>query len=324
MRAFSTVRTLRTMLLVSVACVLAACAGGGQQTTPPGASAQQPTAPMSHTRLALEERRGGEGGDSDNQGGAVVYNSVPKPLHGISSQGFECCQVKEVGDGVNVTHTGRLDKISIVMDSWGCQAGSWFANNCSTTPGSTFSVPITMNVYAVTPTGTRVGALLATRTHTFNIPFRPSADNVRCTGTSAGKFFSAVDNACINGLPNLITYDFSTPRVNVPGQVIVSVAYNTTTGGYNPVGPSACSATTAGCGYDSLNVGVDGNGGPIGSPIDPNGIFINYSSAVLYCDPTQGMGFRLDTGPGCWTGFHPQIRITVRGGGDDRRDRESD
>jgi hypothetical protein len=322
MRFSSPVRPLRTMFLVTVACVLGACSGGGQQAAPPGGAGLHPAA-QSQARVAMDEGRGG-GGDRDDGGGSVVYNSVPKPLHGIPSQGFECCQVLEFGDGMNLTHTGRLNAVSIVMDSWGCQTGHGNLPNCMTTPGATFPVPITMNVYAVKSTGTHVGPLLATRTQTFNIPYRPSADNVRCTGASVGEFFSAVDNACIHGLPNLITFDFPQPRVQLPAQIIVSVAYNTSTGGYHPIGTStACFTSSGGCGYDSLNVGAGGNGGPIGSALDPNGAFVNYSVATNYCDPTQGTGFRLDTGPNCWAGYHPQIRVTVAGGGDgDDRDRD--
>jgi hypothetical protein len=299
--------------------VFAACSGAGQQASPPSGAALHPTASLSQGRVAMDEgRRGGDDdGDRNDQGGSIVYNSVPKQIHGIPSLGFECCQVKEFGDGLNLTHTGRLGQISIVMDSWGCQVGGTSTHNCTTTPGSTFAVPITMNVYAVAPTGTRVGPLLATRTNTFNIPYRPSSDNVRCTGADAGKFYSAVDHACINGLPNLISYDFSHPRVNLPGQIIVSVAYNTSTGGYHPVGTATACFAAGNCGYDSLNVGASGNGGPIGSALDVNGAFLNYSVASQYCDPTQGTGFRLDTGPNCWTGFHPQIKVTVGGGGDD-------
>ena len=45
----------------------------------------------------------------------------------------------------------------------------------------------------------------------------------------------------------------------MPDEVIISIAYNTTTFGYAPIGPSVCSATPQGCGYDSLNVGFDAN-----------------------------------------------------------------
>ncbi len=342
-------QTLRTMLLVSAACVFSACSGGGSQVTPAGDTALRPTTVSQvATRGARSEDRGGgdrNNGDRDDNNGTIVYNSIPKPVHAIASQGFECCQVNEFGDGVHLTHTGRLDKVSVVMDSWGCQAGHWYSNDCVTVPGTGFTHPITLNVYSVSHGTTRnapdwvVGPLLATRTQTFTIPYRPSADHVRCTGNSAndptnpgnaGKFYSTVDHACVNGLANVITFDFSHAGVTLPAQAVFSVAYNTSDSGYHPLGTAlACSLTPGGCGYDSLNVGADGNGGPVGSVVDPNGVFIDYSNVAKYCDPSQGPGFRLDTStnPNCsWAGFHPQIRVTVGGGGgsDDHRDRDRD
>lgn len=336
-------QTLRTMLLVSAACVLSACSGGGQ-VTPAGDTALRPaTIPQAAARGARsEDRRGGErnGGDSNDGNGSIVYNSIPNPVHAIASQGFECCQVMQFGDGVTFTHTGRLTTVSVVMDSWGCQAGHWYSNDCVTVPGTGFTHPITLNVYSVSRARTSpdwaVGPLLATRTQTFTIPYRPSANHVRCTGVSAadptnpgdaGKFYSTVDHACVNGLVHVITFDFSHAGVMLPPKAVLGVAYNTSTGGYHPLGTAtACFVSPGGCGYDSLNVGADGNGGPIGSVLDPNGVFIDYSNPANYCDPTQGGGFRLDTStnPKCsWAGFHPQIRVTVGGGGDDdHRDRD--
>jgi len=217
-------------------------------------------------------------------------------------------------------HTGKLQRVRYVLSSWGCQTGNWHSNNCVTTPGATFPVPFTINVYAVSNSNTsRVGALLKTQTRTFNIPYRPSYDSARCAGT--GKFYSAVDARCVNGLANVIVFDFSAPRASLPGQSIFSLVYNTTHYGPHPVGELApCyspSSTAAGCGYDSLNVSIDGPGGPIGSPVDPNGIFVSFTQAVDYCDPLLGTGFRLDTGPGCWTGLHPQFEVRVGAGGDD-------
>ena len=269
-----------------------------------------------------------------NPDGTVVYDSIPNQLHAISSVGFECCQVKEFGDGLKLTKPGVLDTVSVVMDSWGCQNGTWHGPTdtpataaCSTTPGATFNEDITVNVYAVSG-ATGVGPLIAVQTKTFAIPYRPSADPVHCTGANAGEFFSAVDQkfyggvqgGCDNGLVNLIVFDHIMPTpaapATLPAQVIVTVAYNTSTGGYVPIGTTtACFTSSGGCGYDSLNVGVDGPGGPVGSVLDPNGIFVNYSLASNYCDHGAGgvNTLRLDTSPtSCgWAGFHPQIQVTT-------------
>jgi hypothetical protein len=48
---------------------------------------------------------------------------------------------------------------------------------CVTTPGDTYNVPITFNVYNV-GTGNVVGTQIVSVTQTFAIPYRPSADNV--------------------------------------------------------------------------------------------------------------------------------------------------
>ena len=216
-----------------------------------------------------------------------------------------------------------LQRVRYVLSSWGCQHGNWYSNNCVTNGNPTFPVPFTVNVYAVDNTKpSHVGALLKTQTQTFNIPYRPSSTPGRCpqgTDVHPGeRFYSTVDAACIHGLANVIVFDFSAPRVSLPAQTIVSLVYNTTHYGPHPIGETApCYSTNsaaAGCGYDSLNISTDGPGGPIGSPVDPNGIFVSFTQAADYCDPLLGTGFRLDRGPGCWTGLHPQFEVRVVSG----------
>src|ERR1700676_1835835 len=148
-------RTLHRPLLVVGLFSLAACSGGGNMNSSiPGSqpvsaqSAAQATT-QTQTRTAMSNNEG-----NSNTGGTVVYNSIPSPLAPIPSQGFECCSVSEFGDGVNLTGTGHLDTVSVVMDSWGCETGDGNVsapdpNACHTTPNSTFNVPITMNVYAI-------------------------------------------------------------------------------------------------------------------------------------------------------------------------------
>ncbi|HEV2741245.1 MAG TPA: hypothetical protein VGU66_21980 [Candidatus Elarobacter sp.] len=318
----ATLQTIRLTLVVSAAVAVSACAAGTQQTLPTANNAAltpqtgaRLTTTLSADRNASDEHRDVEGGDDGN--GTVVYSSIPKPLKAVASVGFEATTGLQLGDGVNLTHTGKLQRVRYVLSSWGCQSGHWNTNNCVTSPGATFPVPITINVYAVSNSSpSRVGALLKTQTRTFNIPYRPSYDSVRCTGT--GEFYSAVDASCVHGLANVIVFDFSAPRVSLPLQSIFSLVYNTSHYGPSPIGQSApCYTSPGGCGYDSLNVSTDGNGGPIGSPIDPNGIFDSFVLAAEYCDPLLGTGFRLDTAPGCWTGFHPQFEVRVGSGGDD-------
>lgn len=328
MRRTPTLQTTRLTLAAFATVAVSACAAGTQQTLPianNGALAPQASSRVMAAsragRSTSSERRDVEGGDDGN--GTVVYSSIPKPLKAVASVGFEATTGLELGDGVNLTHTGKLQRVRYVLSSWGCQRGHWNTNDCSTTPGATFAVPITINVYAVSNSNTsRVGALLTTQTRTFNIPYRPSYDSARCAGT--GEFYSTVDASCVHGQANVIVFDFSAPRVSLPLQSIFSLTYNTSHYGPHPIGQStSCYTSSGGCGYDSLNVSTDGNGGPIGSPIDPNGIFDNF--VIRDAGPngnscTPNPGFRLDTAPLCWTGYHPQFEVRVGGGGGDEND----
>jgi hypothetical protein len=245
--------------------------------------------------------------------GTTIYNVIPSPTAGnYPSQPYQAQQVSEFGDQVAFAPGPRnLREITVLMSSWGCQSGAWYSNNCSTSPGATFSHPITVNVYAVGPAGT-VGALLATRTQTFAIPYRPSA-SPSCIGLDAGKWYSAADGLCYNGFATPITFDLSSLNVTLPNNAIVSIAFNTSNYGAAPIGPAPCSATTAGCPYDSLNVAlvnpaVTQTAGTNPAPTDA---YINSQTAAVYCD--AGLGgtgvFRLDAG--CWAGFKPALKVTA-------------
>jgi len=323
--------TTRLVFAIVAACAVSACSAGMQQTVPAANSSgltpqtgSRLTATARSDRSTSNERRDAEGGDDGN--GTVVYSSIPKPLKAVASIGFEATQALEFGDGVNLTHRGKLQRVRYVLSSWGCQSGHWNSGDCVTSGTPTFPVPITVNVYAVDNTKTsRVGNLLATQTKTFNVPYRPSSDHVRCP--DGERFYSQVDAACVHGLANVIVFDFTGPRPNLPPQTIVSLVYNTSHYGPHPIGQTApCYTSSGGCGYDSLNVSADGTGGPIGSPVDPNSVFDSFTQAVDYCNPALGIGFRIDTGcvPGPITGWnlnHPQFEVRV-GNGDDDNHRE--
>jgi hypothetical protein len=233
-----------------------------------------------------------------------VYNSIPNPAPGnYPSQAFEATSTSEYGGQVTLTGTTRNDPmVTVVMSSWGCESGSWNLGTCVTTPGSTFSEPITLNLYQVGGSN-EPGSLIATKTQTFNIPYRPSADNINCTGGNAGKWFDGT--TCNNGFATPVS--FSLPGVTLPNNLIVAVAYNTTHYGYAPIGTgAACYSEDGGCGYDSLNVAAKTN--PLVTYPLPNDAYLNSSWAGAYCNGALGTGtFRLDAG--CWTGYQPVFKI---------------
>ncbi len=250
----------------------------------------------------------------------TVYNSIPSPLPGnVASEGPEAYAFSALGDGFTLAGApgGTLGVITVILSSWGCQTGAWYTNNCVTSPGATFSQPITINVYSVSggPGTWAPLAQLGTLTQTFNIPYRPSADPVNCTGGNAGKWYDPVDG-CHNGIASPISIDFTSLGVVLPQRIIVTVVYNTSHYGPNPIGTAApCYSSSGGCPYDSLNISTDTTTGTyvfIGSALDPNGIFVNYTFPANSCTGAAPTGvLALDTG--CWAGFHPEIQVNLAG-----------
>jgi hypothetical protein len=237
--------------------------------------------------------------------GTVIYNNIPDPFPGnLVSQAFEATSTSEFGGQVSFAGTTRSDPtVTVVMSSWGCENGHWSTQNCTTAPGGTFSEPITLNIYNV-GSGGSVGTQVISTTQTFNIPYRPSADSVNCTASNAGKWFNTVDSTCYNGLATPISFNLT--GVTLPDTAIVSLAYNTTHYGSSPIGESAsCFGSSAGCGYDSLNVAL-ASPASVGTNAQPDDAYVNSSWSGAYCNGATG-SFRLDTG--CWTGYQPAIKV---------------
>jgi hypothetical protein len=244
----------------------------------------------------------------------TLYNSIPKTLPGnVISEGLEANAVSEFGDGVNLT--GRsgsaLHQVTIVLSSWACQNGGVYSGTCVTKPGANFNQIVTMNIYSVVnsvpPTP---GALLGSLTDSFSIPYRPTATPSLCSG-DVTQWYDSKDQLCHHGIATAINFNFTNQHIALPSQVIVTVSYNTTHYGPHPIGPSApCFSTTTGCPYDSLNVSADTSAGIlIGTPIDTDGVFVNYNSPGDSCSGTAMTGV-LALDDGCWQGLHPEIQIS--------------
>lgn len=240
--------------------------------------------------------------------GAIVYDNIPSPTPGnVASLGEEATQGDEYGGQIGLAGAQRLSpQVTALMSSWGCESGTWNGGDCATTLGSTFSHPITLNLYNVGP-GNSVGSLIASKTQTFSIPYRPSADNTNCTGANAGKWFSVADAACYNGFATPITFDL--PTAALPNNVIASIAYNTSNSGNAPLGPQACVIEPGGCGYDALNVGAETFAPSVGTHPAPNDAYWDTATAGNYCDGGAGGTdtFRLDAG--CNADFQPSFRV---------------
>lgn len=243
--------------------------------------------------------------------GLPIYNNIPKPLPGnLVSVAFEATGTSEFGDRVHFAGTARsLTTVTVTMSSWGCGAGHWYSGDCVTATGATFSHPITLNIYKVGP-GNAPGSVIGTITKTFAIPLRPSADNIHCTGANAGKWYSASENHCYNGKATNITFNLKSLHLVLPNEVIFGVAYNTSHYGYTPIGQGpACYTSSAGCGYDSLNVGVADPAvyNTVGSNPAPDDAY-QYTISDS-CSNGPIIPFGLDAG--CWTGYKPAIRFNA-------------
>lgn len=158
----------------------------------------------------------------------VLYNSIPSPLPGnLPSVGFQATQTSEFGNAITLGRPNapeRLKSFTVTMSSWACQTGSATDGTCVSTKGSTFSEPITLNLYNASPDDLNPGSLIATQTQTFNIPYRPSA-KPSCGNGGFG-------TQCFHGKTANITFKFGAPNVVLPTSIVYGISYNTS--GYGP------------------------------------------------------------------------------------------
>ncbi len=238
--------------------------------------------------------------------GPPLYKSTVSlsAVGNLPSVGGEAYSFAEFGNEVNLTGT-KLGSVVVTMSTWGCQTGHWFSHDCGSLPGSSFSESITFNIYNPPNFGSAVpGSLIATRTGTFTIPYRPSANFTHCNGSNAGKWWDKKIATCLNGKALNITFSFG---ITLPTtDVVFGIAYNTTHYGYSPIGESApCFTSSGGCGYDSLNIALsqDPTNVTAGSDRYPGTVYQNGAFASDYCD-TGAAGtnlFRLDSPSAtCW------------------------
>jgi hypothetical protein len=246
----------------------------------------------------------------------TIFDYIPSPLpDNVASYSYESWGVAEAGDQISFSTNGNqtLDNAKVVVSSWACENGTgWAAENdvpCTTTPGSTFSVPITLKIYD--PNDEM--SVVDTTTQTFNIPFRPSASEGCPTANGHGW-----GQDCLLGLSHVITFDLT--GVVAPDEIVYGVAWNTSSYGDPPIGNEAeCAAVQyAGCDYDLLNLGVEGTTPSVGTDVYPEGIWQNAHFPESYCDlGAAGLDeFRLDNG--CWDGLNPLVRFSrfvAEGGG---------
>jgi hypothetical protein len=241
----------------------------------------------------------------------VAYSNMPKPKPGnVQSLAFQATSASEFGGQIGFAGSVTNPRVSVDLSSWACQSGGATDGSCVSSPGSTYEVPITLNVYSVGPENS-VGAKLVTLTQDFAIPYRPSADNVNCAGNGGWFKKHGKTGTCYHGLLNKITFSkLGTAKapLTLPSDVIVSVAFNTFTHGYEPTGVEGP--------YDSLNFALteplnegEAVNPSVGTNPVPADTYYNSTYGPFYCDNgAGGTGtFRLDAG--CHAGEQPLIEV---------------
>ena len=229
--------------------------------------------------------------------GPTVFRNIAATLPGnVPSEAFEATSTSEFGDliqlGAGERASGNLP-VTVVMSSWACESGG--NATCQTTPGATWSQPLTLSLYAVDSSGTvpvAVKPALLQTTQTLAIPYRPSRDSTgHCQASGFYPWYSTAENACYSGLAHPVT--FTLPAgITLPDQLIWSIAFNTENHGYAPLGKSGP--------WNSLNVGAQTFAGQpsVGTDVDPMSAFLNSSGGQSYNDGgAAGTGtFRDDVG----------------------------
>jgi hypothetical protein len=239
---------------------------------------------------------------------SVLYTSTAPGVGNIPSVGVEAYGFNQIGDEVILRRVAKIKSVAVQLSSWTCQSGAWYAGDCSTTPGATYTTPITLNIYRASSTDpitgeTTPGGLLATVTKTFTIPYRPSA-SPQCTGTQAGEWFKN-GQGCFNGLAHTIGFTLTGLKTKLPKDVVWGVSYNSDNFGPEPI--HGTNSPT-----DSLNVGL----APkvrAGKQRFPGGLFWDTQFESNSCGPPFVAGdFNLDNAGGnCWTGFVPAAQFNA-------------
>ncbi|HXH38784.1 MAG TPA: DUF11 domain-containing protein [Thermoanaerobaculia bacterium] len=206
----------------------------------------------------------------------IIYSSIPAPLPpNVPSEPFQAGHAAEFGDLVQFAGTIRgLTHVTFLMSD---HAQATDFPSFPGASGPSWNYPLTLNLYNVDNSGgnpPQPGTLIATRTQTFAIPWRPAPDPT-CSDPTRWR---ASDGNCYTGVAFLVTFDFT--GTTVPNQIIYGLAFNTQTFGANPVGSPGP--------YDSLNAGLAQVPPTIGSNPFPDNAFLNSPDNSGYNDGGAG------------------------------------
>jgi hypothetical protein len=249
--------------------------------------------------------------------GDVIYSNVPSHPEGLPVLLFESWSAAELGGEVSFAGSARKDPtVSFLLASYACQRGR--VAGCRTNPGASFSWPLTLEIYE-SGAGASMGSRVARVTHTFKIPYRPSASRgCRDEGWTQG--FGA---ECSFAVMHQVS--FSLPGITLPKSAVVALAFDTQNYGSSPTKKSGP--------YNGLGVAVDADyvchkpnrrtqrcepggylnlshGEPrVGSNPLPEQVFVNTTYEPLVCGgPAGSFGA---TGE-CWIHEQPVVEVRAK------------
>jgi len=217
---------------------------------------------------------------------STIYSNIPSTLDGsYPSIGFQASTTSELGSRINFGGSARqLTSATVTMVNWAryedYNAGGQSYDN-GQWAGNGFNHSLTLNIYAA-GTGNTPGALLHTVTESKFIAYRP-------TGWS------------FNGYAQNVSFDLSAVNLTVPDSIVWSIAYNTQTRGYNPIGAPGP--------FDSLNVGVGPTATTVGSQADAS-----FFVTSPYYNPNGvngGNSFSLMTESWAQNSYQPMAEFTA-------------
>jgi hypothetical protein len=236
---------------------------------------------------------------------SVLYTSTQPGVANLPSVGVEAYSFNQIGDEVRLRRIAKIKSVAVTLSSWACQTGAWNTGDCQTTPGATFSTPMTLHIYKASSTDTSSGEttpgrLLVAVTKTFKIPYRPSVSSF-CSG---GEWFKN-GQGCFNGLAHTIAFTLTGLKTKLPRDVVYGISYNSDNSGPEPLHGT-------GAPEDSLNVGL----APkvrAGHQRYPGGLFWDTRVESFSCgSPFVAGDFNLDNAGGsCWTGDIPAVQFNA-------------
>jgi hypothetical protein len=219
----------------------------------------------------------------------VIYDNVPSPLPGnFASIGFAATSSTQFGGEVEVAGTDRKNPtVTVVMSSWACQSGGGVT--CSSPTNKKFKEPVTLKIY-------EVGELLhpiATKTKRFKMPYRPSAEPVRCS-EYPGTWYDAESGECFSGKAFPISFKVKLQRV--PKKAIVTVSYPTTTTPAESLNVAVSEPVE-----DTLSLGAD----------PTQELFLDSTWNEMYCAGATDVGTFGGSEGNCWEGYQPVIALSA-------------